>query len=243
MQAPIGRVYVLSNKAMPGIVKIGFTMGTVELRVAELSSATGVPTPFLIEFQVECRDPSRVEQQAHNALNQRRVNSGREYFSVSPQEAAAAILRFAGTIFAQESRFRTDRKSPEQLIVDEQERLRLIYAEEANGIIDWVPVPTKHWQEFVCLKSADLNGGTLNVWTMSCGTPILPASPTPCSVKKAQYILKLRMVKFLYIANFSENMAKGKKANDYCPTFSYIPIPFENPSGDVFDFLYSRFAR
>ena len=57
MKKPIGRVYVLSNKAMPGLVKIGYTYGAVESRVSELSSATGVPIAFQIEFQAECRDP------------------------------------------------------------------------------------------------------------------------------------------------------------------------------------------
>lgn len=42
-------VYMLRNSAMPGLLKVGFTTGTPEVRAAELSAATGVPTPFQVE--------------------------------------------------------------------------------------------------------------------------------------------------------------------------------------------------
>lgn len=42
-------IYVLTNDAMPGLIKIGRTSGeSVERRVAELSRATGVPLPFKV---------------------------------------------------------------------------------------------------------------------------------------------------------------------------------------------------
>ena len=41
MKPAVGRVYVLSNKAVPGLLKIGYTMNTVEGRVKELSGSTG----------------------------------------------------------------------------------------------------------------------------------------------------------------------------------------------------------
>jgi hypothetical protein len=39
-------VYVLTNEAMPGLVKIGLTTDSLESRILQLSSATGVPLPF-----------------------------------------------------------------------------------------------------------------------------------------------------------------------------------------------------
>jgi hypothetical protein len=39
-------VYVLTNEAMPGLVKIGLTTDSVEARLTQLSSHTGVPLPF-----------------------------------------------------------------------------------------------------------------------------------------------------------------------------------------------------
>ena len=44
-----GFVYVLSHPLMPNLLKIGFTTRQVEERVAELSAATAVPGPFIIE--------------------------------------------------------------------------------------------------------------------------------------------------------------------------------------------------
>src|ERR1700752_467633 len=35
---------------MGGLLKIGFTCGTVELRARELSTATGVPGDFVVEY-------------------------------------------------------------------------------------------------------------------------------------------------------------------------------------------------
>ena len=57
-----GIVYVLTNEAMPGIVKIGRTSGdTVERRVAELSRATGVPLPFRVAVARRVHDAVKVE--------------------------------------------------------------------------------------------------------------------------------------------------------------------------------------
>jgi hypothetical protein len=44
-----GFVYILSNKKMPGLVKIGCTTRPVVERTAELNSMTGVPAPFVLE--------------------------------------------------------------------------------------------------------------------------------------------------------------------------------------------------
>ena len=43
-----GWVYVLTNPAMPGLVKIGLTSRNPQVRAAELTQATGVPAPFVI---------------------------------------------------------------------------------------------------------------------------------------------------------------------------------------------------
>jgi hypothetical protein len=45
-------IYVLSNKTMPGIYKIGFTKGDPATRAKQISSSTGVPVPFEVEFSL-----------------------------------------------------------------------------------------------------------------------------------------------------------------------------------------------
>ena len=102
MKAPVGRVYVLSNPAMPGLLKIGYTMNTVEGRVKELSIATGVPTKFNIEYQVECRDPAGLEAYAHTFFQNKRYNGNREFFSISVNDAINVLRNNATELLAEE---------------------------------------------------------------------------------------------------------------------------------------------
>lgn len=39
-------IYVLTNEAMPGLVKVGLTNDSVEARLSQLSTASGVPLSF-----------------------------------------------------------------------------------------------------------------------------------------------------------------------------------------------------
>jgi hypothetical protein len=72
-----GFLYVLSNKSMPGIVKIGVTTGRVEKRAKELSRPTGVPQPFVIECYFPVYDvPRRVERFVHDQLTRRGLRPG-----------------------------------------------------------------------------------------------------------------------------------------------------------------------
>jgi len=102
MKPAVGRVYILSNKAMPGLLKIGYTMNTVEGRVKELSSATGVPSEFFIEYQAECRDAAGVEALVHESLNNSRHNNSREFFSISLADAVNEIRKHAKEIIDEE---------------------------------------------------------------------------------------------------------------------------------------------
>jgi hypothetical protein len=102
MKAPVGRVYVLSNPAMPGLLKIGYTMNTVEGRVKELSLATGVPIEFCIEYQVECRDPAGLEAYAHTFFKNKRYNGNREFFSISINDAIDVLRQNAVELLAED---------------------------------------------------------------------------------------------------------------------------------------------
>ncbi len=55
-------IYVLTNEAMPGLVKIGLTAESLESRLAQLSSATGVPLPFEVFFAAEVEDSAHIER-------------------------------------------------------------------------------------------------------------------------------------------------------------------------------------
>ncbi len=87
-------VYVLTNPAMPNIVKIGMTdRDDVQRRMSELYS-TGVPLPYecTMALQVEGREASEIENALHTAFEPYRVNPSREFFRID-SEQAEAILR------------------------------------------------------------------------------------------------------------------------------------------------------
>ncbi len=56
-----GYIYILINPSMVGLVKIGKTTRDHKDRVNELSSATGVPTPFILIYQEYFDDCSTAE--------------------------------------------------------------------------------------------------------------------------------------------------------------------------------------
>jgi hypothetical protein len=74
-----GIVYFLVNRAMPGLVKIGRTTGTVEQRVQQLSS-TGIPQPFQAVATFHVYDSETCEKAIHLALSAYRPNKNREFF-------------------------------------------------------------------------------------------------------------------------------------------------------------------
>lgn len=88
-----GYVYILTNEAMPGLVKIGMTTRSVEQRVHELNT-TGIPFPFDIYDSFVCPKCDEVEQEVHKALAECRVNDGREFFLCDPDFARNVVLGF-----------------------------------------------------------------------------------------------------------------------------------------------------
>tara|TARA_Y100001968_G_scaffold85941_1_gene77010 strand:- start:690 stop:1307 length:618 start_codon:yes stop_codon:yes gene_type:complete len=85
-----GIVYVLTNPAMPGMVKIGKTGRQVETRLSDLYS-TGVPLPFECEYAARVTDMDKVEKAFHQAFGPNRVNPKREFFDIEPEQAIAVL--------------------------------------------------------------------------------------------------------------------------------------------------------
>ena len=85
-----GIVYVLSNPAMPGMVKIGKTGREVEARLNDLYT-TGVPLPFECAYAARVADMDKVEKTFHNAFGPYRVNPRREFFSIEPEQAIGLL--------------------------------------------------------------------------------------------------------------------------------------------------------
>ena len=84
-------VYVLSNPAMPDLVKVGRTTNDPRQRVANLSAATGVPLPFELELVIEVTDATVYESALHNLLEGSRVNPKREFFAIDVEDLRTVL--------------------------------------------------------------------------------------------------------------------------------------------------------
>lgn len=76
-----GFVYVLSNPAMPGLYKVGSTIHAPGARAADLSRATGVPSPFSLRCYAKFAECRRVERSLHDLLYLSRHVRNREFFT------------------------------------------------------------------------------------------------------------------------------------------------------------------
>jgi hypothetical protein len=93
-EAKHGIVYVLTNPAMPGLVKIGQTTNEITNRLNELNT-TGVPFPFDCLFACEVDDCKLVENSLHKAFYPYRVNPKREFFEIDPDQAIVILRLFS----------------------------------------------------------------------------------------------------------------------------------------------------
>lgn len=97
-------VYILTNISIPGMVKIGMTTTTPDRRAREISSATGVPTPWILVFSFKCYRADLLEKEIHSNLAVYRVNEYREMFSIDSYSAQATIeslgYKYANVLYA-----------------------------------------------------------------------------------------------------------------------------------------------
>jgi hypothetical protein len=88
-----GWVYIITNRAMPGIVKIGYSTKDPKLRAMELEG-TGTPHPYEVEFEVLVYNPSEIERRAHRIL--KHFREGKEWYRCSLDQAITVIQKVAG---------------------------------------------------------------------------------------------------------------------------------------------------
>lgn len=86
-----GIIYLLSNPAMPGIIKIGQSSRVdVKTRMKELFSS-GVQVPFECDYAARVADIDKVERALHTAFAPQRINPKREFFEIEAGQAIAII--------------------------------------------------------------------------------------------------------------------------------------------------------
>lgn len=87
-----GYIYVLVNPCIPALVKIGRSINGGKARASNIYQ-TGVPAPFSVYFEMIFEDATAAEAVIHSRLAEHRYSQSREFFKVSPQEAATEIVR------------------------------------------------------------------------------------------------------------------------------------------------------
>lgn len=83
-----GWVYVISNPAMPGIIKVGYSTKDPAMRAQELNH-TGSPHPYSVQYETLVWEPYSLEQRVHKVLYSKL--EGKEWFRCTVHEAIAAI--------------------------------------------------------------------------------------------------------------------------------------------------------
>ena len=107
----LGFIYIMSNPAHSGLLKIGQTSKDPLVRRKDLSS-TGVPEEFVIEYQALTSDYRRQEKLIHQKLNKVRHSSKKEFFSITVPEAINVISEQLGDKIKYEEVFHV---TPEEL--------------------------------------------------------------------------------------------------------------------------------
>ncbi len=90
-----GHVYLLVNASNPGLLKIGKTERTPEDRARELSTGSGVPSPFMVAYSEDVPDCAKAERLIHKRLDKFRPNKNREFFQLPLKDAIIELSRIA----------------------------------------------------------------------------------------------------------------------------------------------------
>ena len=99
----VGFIYVMSNKAYPGIYKIGSTYGLPEERAEELTG-TGHLHPFKVEMSYEMKDAEYYEKSVHKILEKKRVNKNREFFDIDLLILKELLMKLSAEVNNSEKR-------------------------------------------------------------------------------------------------------------------------------------------
>ncbi|WJV64125.1 GIY-YIG nuclease family protein [Pectobacteriaceae bacterium C52] len=140
-----GYVYILVNRSMPGLIKVGRTLRDSRMRARELSS-TGVPTPFQVAFEIFAEQHETLEARVHLELTDFRVNTAREFFRYPLDKAIALLIKLAEPI----------QSSAEQYVAEDvTQRLRekySMYLRPDIVAVRVVQMPGRVWLEITTEK-------------------------------------------------------------------------------------------
>ena len=91
-------IYICTNEAMPGLIKIGKTIrDDVSFRIKELyQGVTSVPLPFECYYAADLENEDsldKTERTIHEVFSEYRINDKREFFEKVPPNKIVALLK------------------------------------------------------------------------------------------------------------------------------------------------------
>jgi hypothetical protein len=90
-QLAMSTVYVLTNPAMPGLVKIGRTLKDGARARLDQLYTVGVPVPFELAFACAVRNSAEVEHALHRVFAPYRVNPRRDFFKIDVDQVVSVL--------------------------------------------------------------------------------------------------------------------------------------------------------
>ena len=116
-----GWVYIITNKAMPDLIKVGFSSKDPELRAREFGG-THSPHPFIVEYEVLVNNPYKYEQLVHKELESYKEN--KEWFRCSLELGISTIRDVIGTELLAEDIKHINRQKIEEAIEQKEREVR-----------------------------------------------------------------------------------------------------------------------
>ena len=124
-KSAFGFIYILSNHSMPDLKKVGRTERHPEIRAAELSKHSGIPTEFNVVFYIEVYDMYAAENRIHSALSQFRCNNDREFFKAPLLVIVDVIKENLYELIPEESPFRSHLDNFRAIIMHKKEKTEI----------------------------------------------------------------------------------------------------------------------
>lgn len=140
-----GWIYVMTNPAMPDVIKIGKTSNDPEFRARQLRE-TGVPLPFEVRYSGWVSDYESVERELFRILSDYRISGDREFFSCDVATAVDEIRKFdpehenhgEGGLDDYDSSYEVDGSSATEVIHDQCMLIDILPSPEyTDPIIEW----------------------------------------------------------------------------------------------------------
>jgi hypothetical protein len=238
-QFSFGFVYILANETMPGIVKIGQTSRLSEDRAIDLFT-TGVPQPFEVYFRALTSNPKDLEKEIHEQLKDLRVNSRREFFRVTPEQAINTILEARQKIDGIENY--CNRKPPIHLCAGDRMLLSMrsgqifvvsayqnFFSPEPDVVDCWQAHTDGDTLEIYCVEESEYTSGLSDNESLALEDPV-PFLDRKNSINNGIIIGKERLVPGDRILWMCDNSGEGLKsvvfeANSHCQVIARTNTP------------------